>query len=139
MSSATTPRTRSAEAGVREVLDGVARAWAGGDADAVADACAKNARMVLSDDRFLRGREMIRTAMTREFATADRGRTLVQDVVDLRFLQPGVAVVVTEGGDLVAEERRPVRATWVLANGLDGWRIAAYQNSRIAGETPPGA
>ncbi|MER5267781.1 SgcJ/EcaC family oxidoreductase [Actinosynnema sp. NPDC002837] len=145
MTSTTTPdtgRARNEEVRVREVLDGIVRAWAGKDADAFADAYTKNARMILSDNRFLRGREVIRNAVTEQFAAADRGTTLVQDVVDLRFLQPGVALVITEGGDLSPDDAESatgsVRATWVLANGLDGWRIAAYQNTPIPDETRPG-
>ncbi|MCC8251658.1 SgcJ/EcaC family oxidoreductase [Saccharothrix luteola] len=145
MTSTTTPETgraRNEEVRVREVLDGIVRAWAGKDADAFADAYTKNARMILSDNRFLRGREVIRDAVTEQFATAQRGTTLVQDVVDLRFLQPGVALVITEGGDLSPDDAESaagsVRATWVLANGLDGWRIAAYQNTPIPDETRPG-
>ena len=138
-----TGRARNEEVRVREVLDGIVRAWAGKDADAFADAYTKNARMILSDNRFLRGREVIRSAVTERFAAADRGTTMVQDVVDLRFLQPGVAVVITEGGDLSPDDAeaagpRSVRATWVFANGLDGWRIAAYQNTPMSHGTRPG-
>ncbi|MEJ2858938.1 MULTISPECIES: SgcJ/EcaC family oxidoreductase [unclassified Saccharothrix] len=146
MGETTTSRARPDldETGVRAVIDGIGRAWADNDADAFADAYTQDATMVLSGDRFLRGREVIRTVVRQQFATAHRGTTLLQDVVDLRFLGPGAAVATTEGGVLAPGEAQPaaeraIRATWVLVDDGGQWRITAYQNTRMADETLPGA
>lgn len=124
-------------AAVRGVVDGIAESWAANSADGFADAYSEDASLILSGDRFFKGREVIRQMTKHQFATAHKGTTLLQNIVDLRFLSPVVAVVVTEGGVLTAGETEPaperaLRATWVMAKNGDIWEIAAYQNGRMA-------
>jgi uncharacterized protein (TIGR02246 family) len=132
------------EAAVRSVVDGIRAAWADNDGDAFADAYTEDASLILSGDRYLSGREMIRKVVTQQFSTAHLGTTLLQDIVDLRFIGPGSAVAITEGGVLAPGEVQPaparaIRATWVLSKQDGKWFIAAYQNTRNEDAQLPGA
>jgi uncharacterized protein (TIGR02246 family) len=132
------------EIGIRDVIDGIAKAWESNDPDAFANLYTEDASMILSGDRYLTGREMIRTVVTQQFKSAHKGTTLLQNIVDMRFLGPEAAVAITEGGVLAPHETLPapersIRATWVLTKENDGWLIAAYQNTRTADTTLPGA
>lgn len=132
------------EAAIRGVVNGIRMAWADNDADAFADAYTQDASMILSGDRYLSGRETIRKVVTQQFRTAHLGTTLLQDVVDLRFIGSGSAVAITEGGVLGPGEVRPaparaIRATWVLSKQDGKWLIAAYQNTRNEDTQLPGA
>ncbi|MCC8245175.1 SgcJ/EcaC family oxidoreductase [Saccharothrix sp. NEAU-S10] len=129
--------------GVREVIDGIAKAWANNDPDAFADLYTTNASMILSGDRYLSGREVIREVVTQQFKSAHAGTTLLQNIVDVRSIADDVAVAITEGGVLapgedVPSDERSIRATWVLRKGGDSWLIAAYQNTRTSEAALPG-
>lgn len=133
-----------AEQAARDVVDGIGNAWAANDPDAFADAYTVDGSMILSGDRYFKGREVIRAVATQQFKSAHQGTTLLQNVVDIRFLNPSAAVVITEGGVLAPGETEPaperaIRATWVLAKENDAWLIAAYQNTRNADAQLPGA
>jgi uncharacterized protein (TIGR02246 family) len=100
--------------------------------------------MVLSGNRYFKGREVIRAVVTQQFEFAHQGTTLLQNIADVRFLSSETTVVITEGGVLASGETEPpperaTRATWVLAKKNDGRRIAAYQNTRSAHGEQPGA
>jgi uncharacterized protein (TIGR02246 family) len=131
------------ETAARGVVDSIAEAWAANDADAFADAYTEDASMILSGDRYLRGREVIRTVVGQQFKSGHQGTTLLQDIVDVRFLSPAATVVITEGGVLAPGETQPaperaIRATWVLAKENNAWLIAAYQNTRNEDSELPG-
>ncbi|WP_271217491.1 SgcJ/EcaC family oxidoreductase [Streptosporangium carneum] len=135
---------RSDEAAARGVVDRVNAAWAAHDADAFADAYTEDATMVLSGDRYFTGRETIRAALIQEFQSRHRGTHLLADIVDVRFIGPDAAVLITEGGVLVPgetvpAEERAIRATWTLARQGGEWFIAAYQNTRNVDGKLPGA
>jgi len=135
---------RGEETAARAVIDDIGKAWAANDGDAFADAYTEDGSMILSGDRYLSGREVIRKTIKQQFASAHQGTTLLQDIVDVRFLSPQTAVVITEGGVLAPHETAPaperaIRATWVLAKQSNTWLIAAYQNTRNADGTLPGA
>lgn len=132
-----------AVAAVRGVVDGIAASWAANDPHGFADAYTEDASMILSGDRYFSGREVIRKVVVGQFQSAHRGTTLLQNIVDMRFLSPDTAVVITEGGVLAAGETEPsadraIRATWVITQENDAWKIAAYQNTRNADQALPG-
>jgi uncharacterized protein (TIGR02246 family) len=133
------------EAAARDVVDRVGRAWARHDGDAFADSYTKEATLILSGDRFLEGREAIRAVINHQFKAGHANTTLLQDIVNFRFISDGVAVAITEGGVLATGESKPaperaIRATWVIAKQDDGeWLLAAYQNTRDADVSLPGA
>jgi uncharacterized protein (TIGR02246 family) len=131
------------EAGVRGVVDGIRTSWKNNDADGFADAYTADASMILSGNRYFRGRETIRTVAEHQFKSAHQKTTLLQEIVDVRFLNQQAAVVITEGGVLAPGENAPaaeraIRATWVLTRDADAWHIAAYQNTRNADSELPG-
>lgn len=137
-------RTQHDESGVRSVVDGIGKAWGSNNADAFADAYTEDGSMILSGDRYLSGREVIRAVVTQQFKSVHQGTTLLQNIVDLRFLTHDVAVAITEGGVLAPGEVEPaperaIRATWVLTTKNNRWLIAAYQNTRRADAQLPGA
>jgi uncharacterized protein (TIGR02246 family) len=132
------------ETAVRDVVDGIAQAWKENNPNAFADAYTADASMILSGNRYMSGRETIRAVVTQQFGSAHLQTTLLQNIVDVRFLGPEAAVVITEGGVLAPGETEPaaeraIRATWVLAKEHDKWLIAAYQNTRNADAQLPGA
>lgn len=137
--------TRSAdETAAKAAVENIGKAWAANDANAFADAYTVDGTMILSGDRFVRGRETIRTMVTQQFASAHRGTTLLQNVIDVRLLGSDTAVVITEGGVLAPGEavparEREIRATWVMQKQSGDWLIAAYQNTRNADGPLPGA
>jgi uncharacterized protein (TIGR02246 family) len=129
---------------VRGVVDRIGKVWEAHDPDGFADAYTQDASLILSGDRYLKGREVIRAIITQQFKSAHKGTTLLQNVVDVRFLGPESAVLITEGGVLSPGETLPsaereIRATWVLSKQAGDWLIAAYQNTRTADTTLPGA
>jgi uncharacterized protein (TIGR02246 family) len=136
--------TTQEQAEAKAVVDGVAAAWKDNNPDGFADAYTADASLILSGDRFLQGREMIRAVITQKFKAGHKGTTLLQNIVDLRFPAPSTAVVITEGGVLAPGESEPaperaIRATWVLVKEDGNWLITAYQNTRNADQALPGA
>ncbi|TDO42056.1 SgcJ/EcaC family oxidoreductase [Paractinoplanes brasiliensis] len=143
--TAETTRTRAVdETAARAVVDNVGKAWADNNPDAFADAYTADGTMILSGDRFIQGREVIRAMAKQQFATAHKGTTLLQNVIDVRPVGEAGAVVITDGGVLAPGETAPhpdreIRATWVLEKQDGNWLIAAYQNTRNADGRLPGA
>lgn len=131
------------ESAARAVVERIGKAWEVHDADGFADTYTVDASMILSGDRYLKGRETIRHDITQQFKSAHRGTTLLQDIVDVRFLSSDCAVLITEGGVLAPGETEPaeeraLRATWVVVKENGEWLIAAYQNNRRADQKLPG-
>jgi len=129
--------TEAVRAAAGSAVDRVVNAWAGGDADAFAAAFTASGTMVLSGDRYFRGREDIRASMSMALAGPFKGTRLADEIIDLRLLAPGVAVVTTDGGILVPGEEqvaweRALRSTWVVVEQDGDWLIAAFQNGRRA-------
>jgi uncharacterized protein (TIGR02246 family) len=127
----------AAKAAASSAVDRVNEAWASGDADAFAAAYTESGTMALSGDRYFRGRADIQARMSMAFAGPLKGTRLAGEIVDLRLLAPGVAVLATEGGILAPGEEqvvweRALRATWVVVEQDGDWLIAAYQNGRRA-------
>ncbi|WP_028923468.1 SgcJ/EcaC family oxidoreductase [Pseudonocardia acaciae] len=133
MTTTDTKTTTEDEAAVRAVLDGVYAAWAAGDADALAAHYTEDATVILHSGVFSTGSNEVRDAMAAGFAGPLRGSRAFDRPLDLRFLGPDTAVVIGEGGILMAGERelppaRQVRATWVLTRRDGRWLVAAYHN-----------
>ncbi|MFD0692246.1 SgcJ/EcaC family oxidoreductase [Actinomadura fibrosa] len=123
----------------------ISAAWAAGDGDAFAAACAEDATMILPGDVCLHGREEIRTFMTRAYTAQYKNTRVTGQPITMRFLGDDVSVLVTQGGVLLPGEtevagERAIRATWVLVRKDGEWLISAYHNSPItaAGSTGPG-
>ena len=115
------------------VIQAVYDAWAAGDADAFAELYTDDATVVQPGIN-KRNRRDIRTTMAAGFAGPLKGSRVLDEPQSVRFLGSDTAVVITEGGVLMAGQselpaERRVRATWVLTKQNEQWYVGAYQNS----------
>ncbi len=118
---------------ILSVLQAVYDAWAAGDADAFAELYTDDATVVQPGIN-KRNRCDIRTTMAAGFAGPLKGSRVLDEPQSVRFLGSDTAVVITEGGVLMAGQselpaERRVRATWVLTKQNEQWYVGAYQNS----------
>lgn len=117
---------------VRAVLENAYGAWADGDADAFAALYVEDATVVMPRV-FHRDRAAMHAYMTDAFAGPLKGSRPVDEPLSVRIVGD-TAIVVSRSVILMAGEvdiptEREVHATWVLARGEHGWRIAAYANA----------
>jgi uncharacterized protein (TIGR02246 family) len=117
---------------VRDVLQGIYAAWADNDADAFAALYVEDATAVLPRT-YNKSREEVRSYMAAAFAGPLKGSMGIDEPQNIRLLGDDTAVVISEGGILMAGEtelpaERMVRATWVLAKRDGKWLIVAYHN-----------
>jgi uncharacterized protein (TIGR02246 family) len=115
------------------VIQAVYDAWADGDADTFAKLYTDDASVV-QPGIYKKNNEVIRTTMAAGFAGPLKGSRVIDEPQSVRFLGPDAAVVITEGGVLMAGQtevpaEREVRSTWVLARRDEQWLVVAYQNS----------
>ena len=118
---------------VVSVIHAVYDAWADGDADTFAKLYTEDASVV-QPGIYKENNEVIRTTMAAGFAGPLKGSRVIDEPQSVRFLGPDAAVVITEGGVLMAGQtevpaERQVRSTWVLARRDEEWLVVAYQNS----------
>jgi uncharacterized protein (TIGR02246 family) len=118
---------------VLDVINSGYDAWAANDADLFATLYLDDATVV-QPGIYKRNNTDVRTSMATLFAGPLKGSRVLDTPQSIRFLAEDVAVVITEGGVLMAGEtvlppERRVRATWVLAKRGGKWFIAAYHNS----------
>ncbi|GAA1458385.1 SgcJ/EcaC family oxidoreductase [Nocardiopsis exhalans] len=110
--------------------------WEAGDADALADVFVDEGSLLLGDDQYT-SREEIRAAMTEALSGAYKGTRLVESPIDMRFLDEGTAVVVTEGGLAGEGQESPSaeyrsRTVWISVRRDGEWRLFSYQSSPVA-------
>lgn len=128
---------RTQQGAVRGFLPRITDAWATGDADAFAAVFTPDASFIVpGQDTYLTTRAQIRAYMAAGFEGPLRGVRATATILDLRCLDPDVAVVVTQGGllfpgETVVPPDRVGRQTWVVTKRGHRWLVAAYQNSRI--------
>jgi uncharacterized protein (TIGR02246 family) len=118
---------------VLSVIQAVYDAWADNDADAFAALYTKDATVV-QPGVHKKNQDEIRTTMAAGFAGPLKGSRVIDKPQSIRFLGSEAAVVITEGGVLMADQtdvpsERQVRATWVLSKQEGKWFVVAYQNS----------
>ncbi len=118
---------------VVSVIHAVYDAWADGDADTFAKLYTDDATVV-QPGIYKRNNDDIRTTMAAGFAGPLKGSRVLDEPQSVRFLGPDTAVVITEGGIIMAGQAecpadRLVRSTWVLTRQSGQWCVAAYQNS----------
>ncbi|MBO0652609.1 SgcJ/EcaC family oxidoreductase [Streptomyces triculaminicus] len=111
----------------------IVEAWAAHDAETFAEVFTEDGTMILPGV-YEKGREGIRRFMTAAYQGPFKGTRVTGTPLDLRRLDAGTALLITQGGILadgeseVAEERG-VRASWLLVRRDDTWLLAAYQNT----------
>lgn len=117
---------------VTAVLDSIVAAWNAGDANAFGASFAEDATYVTFTGVTYRGREAIVRAHEELFRTHLSGVTLTQRILDLRWVAPDVAVVITRGG--TRKGAPPVRTaktqTHVLACRDGRWEVVAFHNTQ---------
>jgi uncharacterized protein (TIGR02246 family) len=123
------------ETAVRDVLDRLYRAWAAEDPDAIADLYLDDATVVMPGV-YRTGSDEVGAYFATGFAGPLKGSRASDEARSVRFAGQDAAVVISEGGVLMAGETsvpasRRVRATWVLARRDGHWRIAAYHNCAL--------
>jgi uncharacterized protein (TIGR02246 family) len=129
----TTEAQKQEEAAVLAVIKGVNDAWDNADPDAFVAEYFENASAILPGS-YLESREAIRGAMAYSFNGPLKGTRTSGKVLDIRFLNDDVAVVISETGILIPGEstappERTAYATWVLAKRDGEWLLAAYSNT----------
>lgn len=108
-------------------------AWVEADGDRIADLFTEDGTLILPGV-YRQGREDIRVFFKDAFNNDYRGTRVVGSPLGLRFLGADVALLVTAGGVLAAEETevsdaQAIRASW-FAVRVDGeWKLAQYQNT----------
>ncbi|OLF06062.1 DUF4440 domain-containing protein [Actinophytocola xinjiangensis] len=125
------------EKAVLTIPQRITHAWATNDPDAFADTFTENGSVLLQDNQ-LTSREEIREYLRRAFEGGLAGARVTGVPLDVKFLAPGVAIAITEGGIVlpgeteIAPERR-IRAVWVVVRGTDGTlSLISHQSSPIA-------
>jgi uncharacterized protein (TIGR02246 family) len=117
---------------VRAVLDQVYAAFAANDADAYVTAYADTVSCVMPG-AYLPDRAALHTAMRQLFAGPLAGARGTYDLQSIRFLGSEVAVVISRGVVLLANQTDPAAAdpwmdTWVLSRDGDSWRVASFHS-----------
>jgi uncharacterized protein (TIGR02246 family) len=115
------------------VIQAVYDAWADGDADTFAKLYTADASVV-QPGIYKKNSEVIRTTMAAGFAGPLKGSRVLDEPQSVRFLGSDTAVVITEGGILMAGQTEIpaeglVRCTWVLTRQDEQWYVVAYHNS----------
>lgn len=133
----TTETQKKEEAAVLDVVKGVSAAWDKMDPDAFVADYLEDASAILPG-AYMNSREAIRGAMAFSFNGPLKGTRTSDKVLDVRFLNDEVAVVIVESGVLIPGEteappERTSYGTWVLAKRDAKWQLAAYQNSPSVG------
>jgi uncharacterized protein (TIGR02246 family) len=125
--------TTDEQAAVAGVAERIVSAWADHDADAFAKVFTEDGTMILPG-LYRKGRDDIRRFMTDAYAGPYRGTRVTGQPLDIKFLNGGAAVLVTQGGVLQPgqtdlSDERAIRASWVVVERDGQWQIAVYQNS----------
>lgn len=112
-------------------------AWAANDPDIFADIFAENGSLLMKD-RQLTSREEIRGYMAAGFSSMYRGAQVTGWPLVVTFLDEDVAIVVTQGGILLAGDtelarEREIRALWVIIERDGQWVLMSYQSSPVGG------
>jgi uncharacterized protein (TIGR02246 family) len=131
------PRSVASDAeAVRALYQQLMDGWNAGSAEGFAAPFADEFDFVAFDGvRFQQREEFVRFHAPL-FKTHLKGTRLVGDVTDVRFVTPDVAVLHATGGTILRGVTRPApeRAsiqTLVAARRDKGWRLVAFQNTRV--------
>ena len=127
----TSTPTETDHAGVLAALDRIRAAWDAGDANAFATEFTEHASYVIFAGSHDLGRDAIRRTHVPVFEKWKRGSRMSMQVLDLRFVAPDVAIVVTDGGiGKGARIRHDKVQTFVMVRDGETWRCAAFQNTK---------
>ncbi len=113
-------------------------AWDANDPEGFANVFTENGS-VLIDDEQINGRDAIRGFFADAFGDGVlAGTRLVTEPIEIKVLEPGVAVVITNGGVLRGDattvpQQETVRGSWVTVRADGEWRLVSHQTSPVKG------
>ncbi|MFJ5809642.1 SgcJ/EcaC family oxidoreductase [Streptomyces sp. NPDC093093] len=129
----TSPTTIGAEAAVRKVPAELVAAWGRHDAEAYGALFTEDASYITYIGTLYRGRRDIVENHRTLFSGFLKGTRLADEILDVCFLGPGVAVVTGRGDTYKGKRPRKLGKvqTYTVVLEEDGhWRIAAFHNTR---------
>ncbi|MER5327230.1 SgcJ/EcaC family oxidoreductase [Streptosporangium roseum] len=118
---------------VLNVIASLIDAWRRHDADAYGAQFTQDATYVTFVGTYYRGRRDIIESHRTLFAKFLKGTRLADEILDVRFYGPDVAVVTSRGDSFKGSRPKKLTKvqTYTLAREADGpWRIAAFQNTK---------
>jgi uncharacterized protein (TIGR02246 family) len=127
------PHTTPDAAAVTAVLTGLVSAWERHDADAYGELFTEDATYITYIGTCYRGRRDIVDSHRALFGGFLKGTRLADEILDIRFHGPDVAVVNGRGDTYKGKRPRKLTKiqTYTLVRQPDGaWRIAAFHNTR---------
>ena len=124
------------EAAVRALYQQLMDGWNQGSGDAFAAVFTEDGDLVGFDGTHFKGREEIAPFHQQLFDKWLKGSRLVGKVKDVRFLSPDVALMHAVGGTVMRGKSEPSPErdsiqTLVAKREGEGWRLAAFQNTRV--------
>jgi uncharacterized protein (TIGR02246 family) len=130
------PGPHGDDADVRALYDELVAGWNQGDGARFAAAFAEDGDLVAFDGTRLHGRPVIERFQQELFDKWMKGTRLTGAVDDVTFPGPDTAVMHAIGGTIPRGKDRPARArdsiqTLVAVRTPAGWRLAAFQNTRV--------
>jgi uncharacterized protein (TIGR02246 family) len=136
MTAGSQGRAATHEPAVRELYQRLMDGWNRGDGTAFAAVFTDDGDLVAFDGTHLRGREQIAAVRQRLFNKYLKGTRLVGQVEQVRFLDHDMAVLHAVGNTVMRGKSAPARQrasiqTLVAVRRDDGWRVAAFQNTRV--------
>jgi uncharacterized protein (TIGR02246 family) len=129
------------EALVRDIPRRIVQGWNEGDGRAIAAVYADDGVLVAGHGVVLRGPTDIASYHNQLFVSEFKGSKLTVQITHVRFLEPDVALVQTEGGILwpgqtqLAAGNRGIQSFVMVKRGGE-WGIKLFQNTRILQRSP---
>jgi uncharacterized protein (TIGR02246 family) len=129
------------EALVRDIPYQIAQGWSNGDGRAISAVYAADGVLVAGHGVVLRGPTDIASYHDEQLASALKGSTLTIEITHVRFIEPDVVLMQTEGGILwpgqtqLASGNRGIQSFVVVKNN-GAWRVKLFQNTRILQRAP---
>jgi uncharacterized protein (TIGR02246 family) len=115
-------------------LDRMIRAWDRGDAAAYAREFTADASYVIYVGLSYSGRDEIERAHVPVFERYQRGSRMTMRILRRSTPAPGVHIVTTEGGVGTGKKiNRDKIQTFTMVRTDNGWRCAAFQNTKMNG------
>lgn len=132
----TEPSRAADDQEIRALWRRACEAWTRGDARAYGETFTADVDYVPFDGSLVRGRQAVVDSHDRLFRGVLFGSALVGDIESIRYLSRDVAIVRTLGSVLMPwraklPKRRLSRQTVVAVRTAEGWRFAAFHNTRV--------
>ena len=124
------------EAAIRENVKLLETGWNTKSGAVFAKPFAEDADYVVINGMYIKGRPGIEKGHQQIFDTIYKETTITLAIKQIRFLRPDVAVVHVNGDRTspVKELQQKALLTLVMTKENQGWTIAAFQNTAVAGK-----